>query len=296
MRDNLMTLTSEERNPASVNLPHMSVAESTALMNREDQACTKAVREVLPEVNETIEQCIAALRRGGRIIFTGAAHSGYLGMLDAYEANATFGTHGEVVSIVAGNFTDIMKTDGSAEDSAENGALDLQAREVTAKDFVIGISSSGRTPYVIGALSWCQKQGIPCAGLVNNKHSLVSEVCDRVMAPVPGPEVITGSTRLKAGTCQKMILNMITTVTMAQLGNVYENLMINVPPVSDKMRTRLAYILTQATSCTLDRARQLLTECEYQIKPALIMELKHVSREEAQTQLNAAGGNLNQIL
>lgn len=251
---------------------------------------------MLPEVNETIEQCIAALRRGGRIIFTGAAHSGYLGMLDAYEANATFGTHGEFVSIVAGNFTDIMKTDGSAEDSAENGALDLQAREVTAKDFVIGISSSGRTPYVIGALSWCQKQGIPCAGLVNNKHSLVSEVCDRVMAPVPGPEVITGSTRLKAGTCQKMILNMITTVTMAQLGNVYENLMINVPPVSEKMRTRLAYILTQATSCTLERARQLLTECEYQIKPALIMELKHVSREEAQTQLNAAGGNLNQIL
>ena len=119
MRDNLMTLTSEERNPASMNLPHMSVAESTALMNREDQACTKAVREVLPEVNETIEQCIAALRRGGRIIFTGAAHSGYLGMLDAYEANATFGTHGEFVSIVAGNFTDIMKTDGSAEDSAE---------------------------------------------------------------------------------------------------------------------------------------------------------------------------------
>lgn len=164
MRDNLMTLTSEERNPASMNLPHMSVAESTALMNREDQACTKAVREVLPEVNETIEQCIAALRRGGRIIFTGAAHSGYLGMLDAYEANATFGTHGEFVSIVAGNFTDIMKTDGSAEDSAENGALDLQAREVTAKDFVIGISSSGRTPYVIGALSWCQKQGSPARG------------------------------------------------------------------------------------------------------------------------------------
>ena len=191
---------------------------------------------------------------------------------------------------------DNLMTLTSEEDSAENGALDLQAREVTAKDFVIGISSSGRTPYVIGALSWCQKQGIPCAGLVNNKHSLVSEVCDRVMAPVPGPEVITGSTRLKAGTCQKMILNMITTVTMAQLGNVYENLMINVPPVSDKMRTRLAYILTQATSCTLERARQLLTECEYQIKPALIMELKHVSREEAQTQLNAAGGNLNQIL
>ena len=144
MRDNLMTLTSEERNPASMNLPHMSVAESTALMNQEDEACGKAVREVLPEVNETIEQCIAALRRGGRIIFTGAAHSGYLGMLDAYEANATFGTHGEFVSIVAGNFTDIMKTDGSAEDSAENGALDLQAREVTAKDFVIGISSGRR--------------------------------------------------------------------------------------------------------------------------------------------------------
>ena len=225
-------------------------------------------------------------------IFTGAAHSGYLGMLDAYEANAPFGTHGEFVSIVAGNFTDIMKTDGSAEDSAENGALDLQAREVTAKDFVIGISSSGRTPYVIGALSWCQKQGIPCAGLVNNKHSLVSEVCDRVMAPVPGPEVITGSTRMKSGTAQKMILNMLSTGVMVKLGKVYGNLMVDVKASNEKLRERCVRIVRQATGAEDAAARAALIETNYACKPAIVMLLLGVDKTGAETLLTRANGRV----
>lgn len=296
MKDNLLVLTTEKRNPHSMNLAHQSIAEATAMMNHEDEACTKAVKKILPVVNQVIEQCVATIKNGGRVIFTGAAHSGYLGMLDAYEANATFGTRDEFTAIVAGNFTDMMKTDGSAEDNAENGALDLQSRKVNQKDFVIGISSSGRTPYVIGALTWCQENGIRCAGLVNNQHSVVSEHCDIIMEAVAGAEVITGSTRLKAGTCQKMILNMITTITMAQLGNVYENLMINVPPVSNKMRKRLETILSAATSCTLEKAHDLLVHCDYNVKLALMMELKGINKEQAEIELASVHGNINQIL
>lgn len=296
MKDNLLKLTTEKRNPNSMNLPHLSIAEACAMMNHEDEACTKAVKDILPQINQVIEICVATIKDGGRVIFTGAAHSGYLGMLDAYEANATFGTTDEFTAIVAGNFTDMMKTDGSAEDVVENGGLDLQNRNVTAKDFVIGISSSGRTPYVIGALTWCQKHGIRCAGLVNNRNSIVAEHCDLVMEAVAGAEVITGSTRLKAGTCQKMILNMITTITMAQLGNVYENLMINVPPVSKKMRTRLEYILDQATHCSLEKAHELLVECDYNVKLALIMVLKGLDKEQAQAELEQVGGNVNHLV
>lgn len=296
MKDNLLVLTTEERNPHSMNIAHQSIEEATAMMNQEDEACTIAVKKALPVVNQVIEICVATIKNGGRVIFTGAAHSGYLGMLDAYEANATFGTTDEFTAIVAGNFTDMMKTDGSAEDSAENGALDLENRKVNEHDFVIGISSSGRTPYVIGALAWCQKKGIRCAGLVNNYHSIVSEHCDLIMEAVAGAEVITGSTRLKAGTCQKMILNMITTITMAQLGNVYENLMINVPPVSNKMRTRLETILSTATSCTLERAHDLLVLCDYNVKLALLMELKGMNKKQAEIELISVNGNINQIL
>lgn len=296
MKDNLITLSTEERNKASRNLPKMSIEASTIMMNCEDELCSSAVKEVLPEVNLVIEECIKTIKRKGRIIFTGAAHSGYLGMLDAYEANATFGTTDEFTSIVAGNFTNIMNTDGNAEDSEVNGALDLAERNVCSNDYVIGISASGRTPYVIGALNWCKTNGIRSAVLVNNKNSIVAQYCDLVMAPTPGPEVITGSTRLKAGTCQKMVLNMITTITMAQLGNVYENLMINVPPVNVKMRKRLVYILTQATSCSSERASQLLEECDYNIKPALLMELRKVEKEEALKQLIAVEDNINHLL
>ena len=294
-KDNLLSLTSELRNQASMNLPHMSIADSTAMFNKEDEACTGAVAKVLPVVNEVIVKCIETVENGGRIIFTGAAHSGFLGALDAMEANATFGTN-VFDSIVAGNPGDIMKTDGSAEDNEENGGLDLQNKGVCEKDFVIALSSSGRTPYAIGALKWCQANNVGCAALTNNSAAIMGEYADFMMAPEPGPEVISGSTRLKAGTCQKMILNMITTVTMAQVGNVYQNLMINVPPVSQKMRKRLVYILTQATGCSTERAQQLMEETEYKIKPALLMELKGLTKEEALVELEKVNGNINHLV
>ncbi|MCI8292844.1 MAG: N-acetylmuramic acid 6-phosphate etherase [Hespellia sp.] len=297
MKDKLLSLSTEVRNQASMNLPHMTVAEATALMNREDENCADAVKEVLPVVNQVIEEVKEKIQNGGRLIFIGAAHSGFLGSLDAMETAATytFGTGIELIPIVAGDPGDIMKTDGSAEDSEENGPIDLQKHNVNTKDFVIGLSASGRTPYVIGALKWCKENGIRCAGLVNNKGAALAPYCDYLMDPTPGPEVVSGSTRLKAGTCQKMVLNIITTVVMAQLGHVYQNLMINVPPVSDKMRTRLAYIMTQATDCTMERARELLAECDYSIKPALIMQVKGVSKEEALAELEKVG-NINKII
>lgn len=296
MKDNLLTLTTEERNPNSMNLSKMSIFDSVTMMNKEDFECAKAVQRIIPIINDVIEQCIKIIRNGGRVVFIGAAHSGYLGTLDVYEANATFGTTGEFVSIVAGNFTDMMKTDGSAEDQGENAKIDLINNEVNQKDFVIGLSSSGRTPYVVAALKWCRENDIKCACLTNNYNTLVSRYCDYSMEAVAGPEVITGSTRLKAGTCQKMILNMITTISMAQLGNVYENLMINVPPVSKKMCQRLEYILTQATGCTLERAHVLLKQTNYSVKQALLMELKNVSLDEAREELEVHKGNINYIL
>lgn len=296
MKDKLLSLSTELRNEESMNLPHMTIEQSTAMMNRQDEVCASAVKAVLPVVNQVIEKCIETIQNGGRIVFTGAAHSGFLGALDAMEANATFGTTDEFTAIVAGNPGDIMKTDGSAEDSAENGVIDLQDRNVTEKDFVIGISSSGRTPYVIGALRWCRENKIPCACLTNNSAAEMGKYADFVMAPEPGPEVISGSTRLKAGTCQKMILNMITTITMAQLGNVYQNLMINVPPVSGKMKKRLVYILTQATGCSMERAQQLMEECDFKIKTALLMELKGLTKDEALTELEKVNGNINHLV
>ena len=296
MKDNLLTLTTEERNPASMNLPKMSIEESTKMMNEQDEACVPAVRKVLPVVNEVIKECVRTIGDGGRVVFIGAAHSGYLGSLDAFEANATFGCTNEFVTIVAGNFTDIMKTDGSAEDHDENAGPDLESRNVTDKDFVIALSSSGRTPYAIGALKWCKEHGVKSACITNNPGALVSEYADYPIEAVSGPEVITGSTRLKSGTCQKMILNMITTITMAQLGNVYENLRIKVPPVSDKMRKRLEYIMTEATHCTLERAHDLLVQTNYDVKVALLMELKNLDLENAAKELEAVKGNINRIL
>lgn len=296
MKDNLLVLSTEERNINSINLPKMSIEESTLMMNKEDENCTPAVKNALPAVNIVIEKCVETIKNKGRVIFIGAAHSGYLGMLDAYEANATFGCTDEFTSIVAGNFTDIMKTQGSAEDSFENGGIDLESRNVTYKDFVIAISSSGRTPYAIGALKWCKENNVKCASLANNYNAIVSEYSDYPIEVVPGAEVVTGSTRLKGGTCQKMILNMITTITMAQLGALYENLMINVPPVSDKMRQRLAYIITQATGSTLEHAKKLLLETNYDIKLALLMEIKKINKDEAKAELEKAEGNINNII
>lgn len=296
MEDNLLTLTTEERNPNSTNLAKMTIEESTLMMNEEDEKCAPAVKEVLNVVNEVIKECVKAISSGGRVVMIGAAHSGYLGMLDAYEANATFGCTNEFTSIVAGNFTDIMKTDGSAEDNLEAAFEDLQSRNVSEKDFVISISSSGRTPYALGALMWCKQHNVKSACLTSNKNSLVSKYADYPIEVVSGAEVITGSTRLKSGTCQKMILNMITTITMTQLGNVYENLMINVPPVSDKMRNRLAYIMTQATDCSLEQAKALLEKTDYNVKLALLMKIKNIDLQQAKCELTNAGGNINKIV
>lgn len=296
MEDNLMTLTTEERNPRTMDMSHMEAGEIAAVMNEEDYRCAAAVKEALPQIVNVINTCISTILGGGRVFFIGAAHSGYLGLLDGYETNATFGTENQFIPIVAGHFSDIMKTEGGAEDSAESGKADLEAYGIDEKDYCIGLSASGRTPYPIGALTYARECGTRTAAIINNHDTLLGRVADDVVELVAGAEVITGSTRLKAGTCMKMALNMITTVTMVKLGKVYSNLMIEVPPVSDKMRKRLLYILQQASGCTKERAKELMEETEYDIKLALLMEKKSIGLEQAIKVFEECGGDINRVI
>ena len=279
------------------NLESKSVRELLDDINTEDQKVASAVRKTIPKVEELVLQIVPRMKQGGRIFYLGAGTSGRLGVLDASEIPPTFGMPPTlVIGLIAGGDKALRNPVENAEDDLNRGWEELQEHHITTKDTVIGIAASGTTPYVIGALRKAREQGILTASISSNPDSPMAAEADVAIEMIVGPEFVTGSSRMKSGTGQKMILNMITTVTMAQLGNVYENLMINVPPVSDKMRARLAYILTQAAGCTLETAQARLTECNYQIKPALIMELKHVSRCEAEALLSDADGNLNQIL
>lgn len=296
MEDNLMTLMTEERNPRTMDLNHMSIDQMGNIMNEEDGRCAAAVKEALPQITKVIEACIDTIGKKGRVFLVGAAHSGYLGLLDGYETNATFGSEGEFIPIVAGHFADIMKTEGGAEDSLENGRTDLSAYGICKNDYCIAVSASGRTPYTVGALTYARECGSRTAAIVNNRHTLLGRQAQEVVELLAGPEVITGSTRLKAGTCTKMALNMITTITMVKLGRVYSNLMIEVPPVSDKMRKRLCYIFRQAVGCKEERAAALMEEADFNIKLALIMEMKCLGLPKAKELLKTCGGNLNEIL
>jgi N-acetylmuramic acid 6-phosphate etherase len=294
MEDNLLQLQTEVRNLNSINIAEMTTLEDVVMMNKEDEKCAPAVGVHVGDIAKMIDICIETIKNGHHVVFLGCAHSGYLGTLDVFEANAQFGCTTEFISIIAGNFTDMLKTEGGAEDSETNAELDLNNNNITKDDYVIAISASGRTPYIIGALKYCKNAGIKTAVLTNNDYSIVGKYADLPIVVTPGPEVITGSTRLKSGTCTKMILNMITTITMAKIGRTYSNLMINVSPSSHKMELRLEYIMQQATDCSLERANELLNETNYNISTALVMEIKKCNKVSAEKRLVEFKNNVNE--
>lgn len=293
----LTKLTTEQRNPETMNLDQMTPLELVETMNREDQKVIEAVNKVLPEVAKVIEWTTEALRTGGRIIYMGAGTSGRLGVLDAVECPPTFGVSPDlVVGLMAGGEKAFVKAVEGAEDSEILGTEDLKNIGLHAKDVVIGIAASGRTPYVIHALRYARSLGVKTAIIACNKNSEMSKEADIAIEPVPGPEVLTGSTRLKAGTAQKLVLNMISTASMVGTGKAYENLMVDVMQSNEKLKTRAENIVMEATGCERETARTAIDEAKGSVKLAITSILLDTPVDEAEKALEKAKGHIRNAI
>ena len=287
----LSVLVTESRNEETMGLDQMTPLEIVAAMNREDGKAVAAVREVLPQIAQAIAWCTDSLKQKGRIIYIGAGTSGRLGVLDAVECPPTFGVSRDVVvGLMAGGSAAFVRAVEGAEDSQTMGEEDLKGIHLTPADIVIGLAASGRTPYVIYGLRYARRVGCRTVAVSCNRDSEIGKEADLAIEPVPGPEVLTGSTRLKAGTAQKMVLNMISTGSMVGIGKVYQNLMVDVVQTNKKLITRAENIVMTATGCTREEARDCLEKAEGSVKLAITMILLQCSAEAAEERLNRAGG------
>ncbi|GIP36504.1 N-acetylmuramic acid 6-phosphate etherase [Paenibacillus sp. J2TS4] len=294
---NLESMSTEQQNEKTMNLDSMSIYDALVAMNEEDAKVAEAVRSELPQIEKAIEATIEAFQRGGRLIYIGAGTSGRLGLLDAVECPPTFGTPPEqVVALLAGGLTAFMKAVEDAEDSTTLGIEDLQSIQLTSKDVVIGIAASGRTPYVVSALKYASSLGCTTAAIACNKHSIVGKAADIAIEVVTGAEALTGSTRLKAGTAQKMVLNMISTLSMVGTGKVYKNLMVDVQLTNEKLQTRAENIIMNATGVDREKASQVLLEANGSVKLAIVMILLGYDADRAAEKLNAVGGRVRKVL
>ncbi|WP_241581783.1 N-acetylmuramic acid 6-phosphate etherase [Rosenbergiella nectarea] len=283
---NLHRLVTEGRNIASENIDQLSTAEMLKVINDEDKKVALAVEAILPEITQAVEAIAAAFAQGGRLIYSGAGTSGRLGVLDASECPPTFGTAPEqVIGLIAGGHKAILQAVENAEDNAEQGARDLQAIDFSAQDILVGIAASGRTPYVLGALGWAKQRDAVTIAISCNAQSPMAECADIALSAVVGPEVVTGSSRLKAGTAQKMILNMLTTGAMIRSGKVFGNLMVDVEATNLKLIQRQKNIVIDATGCSTEEAELTLKACNGQCKTAILMLLAELTAEQAQALL-----------
>jgi N-acetylmuramic acid 6-phosphate etherase len=293
----LSVLTTESRNPDTINLDEMTPLQIAAIMNQEDAKAVKAVEKVIPEIATAIEWATDSLNAGGRIIYIGAGTSGRLGVLDAVECPPTFGVSRElVVGLIAGGDKAFVAAVEGAEDSETLCEADLKEIGLTSKDIVIGLAASGRTPYVIYGLDYANKIGCHTVAIACNKGSDVGKKANLAIEPVTGPEVLTGSTRLKAGTAQKMILNMISTGSMVGIGKAYENLMVDVKQSNEKLVVRSQNIVMTATGCTREEAEKVLKQAEGHVKTAITMILLDCDPEDARQKLSQAGGKIREAL
>ncbi len=290
LEDYLLT---EALNPLSTAIDRLSALEIVSLMNAEDSKAVAAVRVESARIAQAIECVAERFRGGGRLIYVGAGTSGRLGVLDASECPPTFGVSPEmVVGIIAGGKPALTKAVEGAEDDREQGAADLRAVNPTALDFVMGIATSGRTPYVLGAIDEARRVGAYTAGIACNRPSLLGEAVDLDIAPLVGPEILAGSTRLKAGTATKLILNMITTGAMIRLGKSYGNRMIDLQPTNVKLKLRSCRILREIAGIDEKQATDLLTRLNWKLKPAVVASLAGVEPEEAIVLLARSGGQV----
>jgi N-acetylmuramic acid 6-phosphate etherase len=289
--------TTEERNPRSRGLDLKSTREIVSILNREDARVAPAVARQIPQIARAVDAIVSALGRGGRLLYVGAGTSGRLGMLDASECPPTFGVAaGTVDAVIAGGLGALIHAVEGAEDSAEGGARDLAVKKCSAKDVVVGLAASGTTPYVLGALRHAHERGATTVGVTCNPGSPLARLARIVIVTEVGPEAIAGSTRMKAGTSQKLVLNMLSTAAMVRLGYVYNHWMINVAQTNIKLRQRAQSILEQAADATPASARRALESAGGDLRIALIILKKGVSCAEARQRLLDSGGDLRAAL
>lgn len=293
----LTQLVSEERNPASMNMDTYSSLELVTMINQQDKQVPLAIEKELPQIAKAVDVISAAFTVGGRLLYVGAGTSGRLGVLDASECPPTFGVNASmVVGIIAGGQEAIHSSIEGAEDSPLQGKQDLLDQKLTDDDVVVGIAASGRTPYVIGALEYAASMGAKTIALSCNPDSAIAQRVDIAIAPIVGPEVLTGSTRLKSGTAQKLVLNMLTTASMVRVGKSYQNLMVDVQATNEKLIARATRIVMQATQCDKQEALAVLQQSEFDVKKAILMILTGVSVETATQRLKATSGFLHKAI
>lgn len=293
----LKSMATETRNPHTMDLDQMSALQIVTEMNREDANVPKAIAPVLPRIAQVVDWVVAAFAQGGRLFYMGAGTSGRLGVLDAAECPPTFGVPAElVVGLIAGGEHALLKAVEGAEDDRALCRRDLQAHGLTAKDVVIGIAASGRTPYVLGGLDYAHSLGCKTAAIACNKGSEVGKAAEVALEAEVGPEVLTGSTRLKSGTAQKLILNMISTASMVRSGKAYQNLMVDVMQTNEKLRVRAENIVIDATGVPREEARAAIDSAGGSVKLAITMLLANIGAGEARTRLAAAGGHVRQAI
>ena len=293
----LSKLTTEQENPRTKQLSAMGIREAIEIMNEENLQAVKCIESQYDRLERVIEMTSDALERGGRIVYIGAGTSGRIGLLGAVEGPPTFGVDYEtVIGLIAGGENAFVKAVEGAEDSKEQGRADLEAIHLSKEDVVIGLAASGRTPYVIGALEYARQIGAHRAGIVCNEKSPISQICPLTIEAIAGPEVLTGSTRLKAGTATKLICNMISTLSMIRIGKVYKNYMVDVKMTNEKLKTRAVNIVMSVTDCSKEQAQKALEMAQGQVRNAIVMILLGCSKEEAEAALEQAGGQIQKLV
>ena len=293
----LSTLITEQRNPNSMHVDSLSALEIVQLMNEEDKQVPLAIEKCLPQIAQAVECIVAAFQQGGRLVYIGAGTSGRLGVLDASECPPTFGVSPEMVKgIIAGGERALRHPIEGAEDSKAQAVVDLQTIHFSSKDVLVGIAASGRTPYVIGALEYAKSLASVTVSIASNPNSAMANIVDIAIDTVVGPEVLTGSSRLKSGTAQKLVLNMLTTASMILMGKCYQNLMVDVQASNEKLKARAIRIVMQATDCDKALAEETLKQADQNAKLAIMMILSGLDRAQAEALLEKHQGKLQLAL
>ena len=293
----LSTLITEQRNPNSMHVDSLSALKIVQLMNEEDKQVPLAIEKCLPQIAQAVECIVSAFQQGGRLVYIGAGTSGRLGVLDASECPPTFGVSPEMVKgIIAGGERALRHPIEGAEDSRAQAVVDLQTIEFSSKDVLVGIAASGRTPYVIGALEYAKGLGSVTVSIASNPNSAMANIVDIAIDTVVGPEVLTGSSRLKSGTAQKLVLNMLTTASMILMGKCYQNLMVDVQASNEKLKARAIRIVMQATDCDKALAEETLKQADQNAKLAIMMILSGLDRAQAEALLEKHQGKLQLAL
>lgn len=290
-------LTTESINPDTNHLDQMTSLEILTTMNQEDRKITEAIAKVIPDITQVVDAVVDTIKQGGRVFLVGAGTSGRLGVLEAAECPPTFGVSRDLFqAVIAGGEKAIYSSVESAEDDGDQGEKDLLARGLSIKDIVFGIAASGKTPYVIGALNLARHLGAKSVALTCNENSLIGQLADYKIEAVPGPEVISGSTRMKAGSTQKMILNMITTTAMIKVGKVYQNLMVDLRISNHKLKDRAINMIKMTTCVDAAVAEETLKVSNNNVKAAIVMIKNGVTYEEALKQLEENDGFVRQAI